>query len=80
MPYAGEEMTIGFNSRYVLDALGAQGAEQIVTGAEGRIEPRNGQKLRGGRIALCYHAHENLTFSWGQRSGAHPVDYDRRIP
>ncbi len=28
--YAGEEMVIGFNSRYILDALGAQVAEQVV--------------------------------------------------
>src|SRR5512144_3085400 len=28
--YAGEDMTIGFNSRYVLDALGAQTGEQVV--------------------------------------------------
>ncbi|OGK82279.1 MAG: DNA polymerase III subunit beta [Candidatus Rokubacteria bacterium GWA2_70_23] len=28
--YAGEEVTIGFNSRYVLDAIGAQEAEQVV--------------------------------------------------
>ena len=28
--YDGEEMVIGFNSRYVLDALGAQAADQVV--------------------------------------------------
>jgi DNA polymerase III subunit beta len=28
--YSGEEITIGFNSRYVLDALGAQAGEEVV--------------------------------------------------
>lgn len=39
VPYAGEEMTIGFNSRYVLDALGAQGAEQIVMELKDGLSP-----------------------------------------
>ena len=77
VPYAGEEMTIGFNSRYVLDALGAQAAEQVVMELKDGLSPGISQKLRRGGVALCYHAYENLTFSWGQRSGAHPVDYDR---
>ena len=39
MPYAGEEMTIGFNSRYVLDALGAHGAEQVVMELKDGLSP-----------------------------------------
>ena len=39
VPYAGEEMTIGFNSRYVLDALGAQGAEQVVMELKDGLSP-----------------------------------------
>ena len=37
--YAGEEVTIGFNSRYVLDALGAQGAEQVVLELKDGLSP-----------------------------------------
>src|SRR5262245_8582589 len=37
--YTGEEMTIGFNSRYVLDALGAQEAEQIVLEVKDGLSP-----------------------------------------
>jgi DNA polymerase-3 subunit beta len=39
VPYAGEEMTIGFNSRYVLDALGAQVSEQIVMELKDGLSP-----------------------------------------
>jgi len=39
VPYAGEEMTIGFNSRYVLDALGAQAAEQVVLELKDGLSP-----------------------------------------
>ena len=39
VPYAGEEMTIGFNSRYVLDALGAQGTEQVVMELKDGLSP-----------------------------------------
>jgi DNA polymerase-3 subunit beta len=39
VPYAGEEMTIGFNSRYVLDALGVQGAEQVVMELKDGLSP-----------------------------------------
>jgi DNA polymerase III subunit beta len=37
--YAGEEMVIGFNSRYVLDALGAQASEQIVVEVKDALSP-----------------------------------------
>lgn len=37
--YAGEEITIGFNSRYVLDALGAQVAEQVVLELKDGLSP-----------------------------------------
>jgi len=37
--YAGEEVTIGFNSRYVLDALGAQAAEQVVLEVKDSLSP-----------------------------------------
>jgi DNA polymerase III subunit beta len=37
--YAGEEMTIGFNSRYVLDALGAQTGEQVVLEVKDGLSP-----------------------------------------
>jgi len=37
--YVGEEMTIGFNSRYVLDALGAQGGEQVVLEVKDGMSP-----------------------------------------
>jgi len=39
LEYTGEEMTIGFNSRYVLDALGAQGGEQIVFEVKDGLSP-----------------------------------------
>jgi len=39
VPYEGDEMTIGFNSRYVLDALGAQSAEQIVMELKDGLSP-----------------------------------------
>ena len=39
VPYEGEEMTIGFNSRYVLEALGAQDAEQIVMELKDGLSP-----------------------------------------
>jgi DNA polymerase-3 subunit beta len=37
--YAGEEITIGFNSRYVLEALGAQDSEQIVLEVKDGLSP-----------------------------------------
>ena len=37
--YAGEEVSIGFNSRYVLDALGAQAAEQVVLELKDSLSP-----------------------------------------
>ncbi len=37
--YAGEEMTIGFNSRYVLDALGAQVSDQVVLEVKDGLSP-----------------------------------------
>lgn len=37
--YAGEEMVIGFNSRYVLDALGAQTGEQVVFEVKDGLSP-----------------------------------------
>lgn len=37
--YAGEDVTIGFNSRYVLDALGAQAAEQVVLELKDSLSP-----------------------------------------
>jgi len=37
--YTGEEITIGFNSRYVLDALGAQSGEQIVLEVKDGLSP-----------------------------------------
>ena len=37
--YAGEDMVIGFNSRYVLDALGAQAAEQVVFEVKDGMSP-----------------------------------------
>lgn len=37
--YAGEEMLIGFNSRYVLDALGAQTGEQVVLELKDGLSP-----------------------------------------
>jgi DNA polymerase-3 subunit beta len=37
--YAGEEITIGFNSRYVLDALGAQSGEQVVLEVKDGVSP-----------------------------------------
>ena len=39
MQYAGEELTIGFNSRYVLDALGAQDSEQVVIELKDGLSP-----------------------------------------
>jgi DNA polymerase III subunit beta len=37
--YAGEEVAIGFNSRYVLDALGAQNADQVVLEVKDALSP-----------------------------------------
>ncbi len=37
--YSGEEMAIGFNSRYVLDALGALDAEQVVVELKDGLSP-----------------------------------------
>jgi DNA polymerase-3 subunit beta len=37
--YAGEEVTIGFNSRYVLDALGSQEAEQVIVELKDGVSP-----------------------------------------
>jgi len=37
--YAGEEMTIGFNSRYVLDALAAQESEQVMLDVKDAMSP-----------------------------------------
>jgi DNA polymerase-3 subunit beta len=37
--YTGEEITIGFNSRYVLEALGAQESEQIVLEVKDGLSP-----------------------------------------
>ncbi|PWU18023.1 MAG: DNA polymerase III subunit beta [Candidatus Rokuibacteriota bacterium] len=37
--YAGDEMVIGFNSRYVLDALGAQSGEQVVVEVKDGLSP-----------------------------------------
>ncbi len=37
--YSGEEVAIGFNSRYVLDALGAQSADQVVLEMKDALSP-----------------------------------------
>jgi DNA polymerase-3 subunit beta len=37
--YAGDEMTVGFNSRYVLDALGAQTGEQVSLEVKDALSP-----------------------------------------
>jgi DNA polymerase-3 subunit beta len=37
--FAGEEIAIGFNSRYVLDALGAQGGEQVLVELKDGLSP-----------------------------------------
>jgi DNA polymerase-3 subunit beta len=37
--FAGEEITIGFNSRYVLDALGAQAGEQVLIEMKDGLSP-----------------------------------------
>lgn len=37
--YTGEEITIGFNSRYVLDALGAQATEQVALEVKDGMSP-----------------------------------------
>lgn len=37
--FAGEEIAIGFNSRYVLDALGAQGGEQVLVEMKDGLSP-----------------------------------------
>ena len=37
--FAGEEITIGFNSRYVLDALGAQAGEQVLVELKDGLSP-----------------------------------------
>ena len=58
--YAGEEVAIGFNSRYLLDALRPIEHEQVVLRVQGRAEPRSGQKRRGRGVLLCYNAYANL--------------------
>ena len=47
--YAGEEVAIGFNSRYVLDAIGPDRARADRARIQGRFEPRSGQKRVGRR-------------------------------
>src|SRR5258705_9482527 len=37
--FAGEEIAIGFNSRYVLDALGAQAGEQVLVELKDGLSP-----------------------------------------
>ena len=37
--YTGEELTIGFNSRYMIDALGAQESEQVVLEVKDGLSP-----------------------------------------
>jgi DNA polymerase III subunit beta len=37
--YSGEEVVIGFNARYIIDALGAQSAEQIVLELKDALSP-----------------------------------------
>ena len=39
MEYTGEDITIGFNSRYLLDALTAQTGEQIVLEMKDGMSP-----------------------------------------
>jgi DNA polymerase-3 subunit beta len=50
--YSGEDMVIGFNSRYVLDALGAQAGEQIVLEVKDGLSP-GVVKSFGDDGALC---------------------------
>ena len=37
--FAGEEIAIGFNSRYVLDTLGAQAGEQVLIELKDGLSP-----------------------------------------
>src|SRR5262249_41117958 len=37
--YSGQEMVIGFNSRYILDALGAQSSEQMMLEVKDGLSP-----------------------------------------
>jgi DNA polymerase III subunit beta len=37
--YAGSEMAIGFNSRYILDALGTQSSEQVIFEVKDAVSP-----------------------------------------
>jgi DNA polymerase-3 subunit beta len=50
--YAGEEMTIGFNSRYVLDAVNAQGGDQVVLEVRDALSPGVFKSLED-ESALC---------------------------
>lgn len=47
LEYAGEEMAIGFNSRYLLDALGAIEAEQVVVELKDGLSPGICRSLEG---------------------------------
>jgi DNA polymerase-3 subunit beta len=37
--FAGEELTIGFNARYLLDALGPMDAERVVVDLKDALSP-----------------------------------------
>jgi DNA polymerase-3 subunit beta len=50
--YAGEEMTIGFNSRYVLDALNAHGGDQVAIELKDALSPGVFKSLED-ESALC---------------------------
>jgi DNA polymerase-3 subunit beta len=50
--YAGEEMTVGFNSRYVLDALGAHSGDQVVVEVKDALSPGVFKSLED-ESALC---------------------------
>ena len=39
--YAGEEIVMGFNSRYLLERHGSLGKDKVVLRNQGRAEPRS---------------------------------------
>ena len=67
--YAGEEVAIGFNSSYVLDAIGPIENEQIVLEFKDGLSPGVVKSAGGRGILLCYNAHANLARIFVRKMG-----------
>ena len=59
--YAGEEVAIAFNSRYVLEALSPMEDEAVVFEFKDGLSPGVIKSADGRRLSLCYNADAYLT-------------------